>query len=534
MGDTNAAPGRPIVVIAEAIADEGVAALSDIATVVDRVGASRDELLVAMADASAIIVRSATKVDREMIDAAPDLAVIGRAGIGTDNIDLDAATERGVMVVNAPHANTISAAEHTMALLLAQARRVSEADASLRDGRWDRSRFQGVELHGKTLGILGLGKIGTLVAQRASSFGMRIIAYDPYVSAERARRLGVELLPLDDVLATADMVTVHLPRTAATENLIDADTIASMKDGARIINVARGGIVDERALAEAVASGKLGGAAVDVFETEPTTDSPVFAVPTITVTPHLGASTKEAQGKAGVAVAEAVASALQGELVPSAVNLDLGPAVSARVMPFIELAESLGRIFCALSRGLPSELAVTVKGEIAEEPTKPIALSALKGALAASSATPVSYVNTPLLAEARGVSVVERSQLEVDDYQSTVRLTGTVAGRKRSVAGTVMARKGPVLIGLDAYAIEVPMTAHMLLIRNADVPGCIGRVGTHLGEIGNNIADMVVGRAPDGSAAMMGIALDGPLGQADIEGLLALEGIEAARYVDLS
>ena len=284
MGDSTTT-NRPVVVIAEAIAPDGVAALADIADVVDRVGASRDDVLAAMPDASAIIVRSATKVDREMIERAPNLQVVGRAGIGTDNIDLDAATERGVMVVNAPHANTISAAEHTMALLLAQARRVPEADASLRDGRWDRSRFQGVELHGKVLGILGLGKIGTLVAQRASSFGMRIIAFDPYVSPERARRLGVEMMPLDEVLSTADMITVHLPRTDRTENLIDADAIATMRDGARIINVARGGIVDEQALADAVASGKLGGAAVDVFATEPTTDSPVFAVPEITVTP---------------------------------------------------------------------------------------------------------------------------------------------------------------------------------------------------------------------------------------------------------
>lgn len=525
---------RPSVIIAEAIAQEGIDALMGIADVIDLVGADRSQVLAAMKDASAIIVRSATKVDREMIEAAEGLMAIGRAGIGTDNIDLAAATERGVMVVNAPNANTISAAEHTMALILAQARRIAEADRSLREGRWDRSRFQGIELHGKVLGVLGLGKIGTLVAQRASAFGMRIIAYDPYVSSDRARRLGVTMLPLDDVLAQADVITVHLPRTPKTENLIDAAAIAKMKDGVRIVNVARGGIVSESDLAAAVISGKVGGAGVDVFETEPTTESPLFEVPEVTVTPHLGASTREAQGKAGIAVAEAVADALRGELVLSAVNLDLGPTVSPRMKPFIGLAEQLGKIFTAIAKGLPSELVVNVRGELAEDPVKPVALSALRGALAASSETPVSYVNAPLIAEARGVSVVEESQLDAEDYRTVIRITGEVNGRFRSVAGTHMARKGAVLVGVEGYRIEVPLTSHMLLIRNEDIPGCIGRVGTYLGDIGNNIADMVVGRSPGGTAAMMGVALDTGLTAEQVAGLLELEGIAAARYVDLS
>lgn len=523
----------PKVIIAEPIAQAGLDALAGTAEVVDLVGEGRDVIMDHIGEAAAIIVRSATKVDRSMIEAGPNLAVIGRAGIGTDNIDVTAATELGVMVVNAPNANTISAAEHTMALILAQARHVAEADRSLREGRWDRAKFQGMELHGKTLGVLGLGKIGTLVAQRASAFGMHIIAYDPYVSSDRARRLGVSMLTLEEVLATADIITIHLPRTPKTENLIEAGSIAGMKDGVRIVNVARGGIVNEADLAEAVESGKVGGAAIDVFATEPTTESPLFSTAKVTVTPHLGASTREAQGKAGIAVAEAVAQALRGELVLSAVNLDLGPAVSPTIKPFIGLAEQLGQIFTALAKGLPSTLTVTVRGEIAEESTKPIALSALKGALAASSEIPVSYVNAPLIADARGVSVIEESQLDVEDYQSIVRLSGEVNGRHRTVAGTYMARKGAVLVGLEGYAIEVPITTHMLLIRNEDVPGCIGRVGTYLGEKGYNIADMVVGRSPEGTAAMMGISLDSPLDRSHIAGLLALEGIAAARYVDL-
>ncbi len=526
--------GQPKVVIAEAIADGGIDYLKTSCDVVDAVGTSRDELLALVADASAIIVRSATQVDKEMLDAAPKLTVVGRAGIGVDNIDLDTATEKGVMVVNAPNANTISAAEHTMALLLAQARRIPEADKSLREGRWDRKKFKGVELHGKTLGVLGLGKIGTLVAQRASSFGMRIVAYDPYVSPDRAKRLGVEMLSLVDLFEVADMLTVHLPRTAQTENLINATTIEQMKDGVRIVNVARGGIVNEADLADAVRSGKVAGAAVDVFDTEPTTTSPLFDVPQIAVTPHLGASTVEAQDKAGIAVAEAVGDALGGELVLSAVNLDLGPQVSPSSMPFIRLAEQLGVIFAVFSKGLPSKMEVVTKGQLAGEPVKPFALAVLKGALSATCDTPVSYVNAPLIAVEHGVSVVEKRQKEVTDYQSTIRVSGVVDGRSRTVAGTFMERKGAVLIGVDGYAIEVPLTDHLLLVRNEDVPGCIGRVGTFLGEIGSNIADMVVGRGPDGTAAMMGIALDQPISQDNAAGLLALEGIAAARYIDLS
>jgi D-3-phosphoglycerate dehydrogenase len=521
------------VVVAEAISEAGIEALSATCTVVDLVGADRNAVLAALADASAIIVRSATQVDRELIEAAPKLEVVGRAGIGVDNIDLVAATEHGVLVVNAPNANTISAAEHTMALILAQARRIAEADRSLREGRWDRTKFEGMELHGKTLGVLGLGKIGTLVAQRASAFGMKIIAYDPYLSADRARRLGVDLLSLEAVFRASDVITVHLPRTTETENIIDAKAIAMMRDGVRIINVARGGIVNESDLAEAVRSGKVGGAAVDVFDVEPTTDSPLFGLPKVIVTPHLGASTREAQDKAGVAVAESVAEALAGNLVLSAVNLDLGATVSHTVKPFLALAEQLGRIFVVQAKGLPNELTVTAMGQLASEPVKPLALSALKGLLTGTSEETVSYVNAPLIAEAKGVHVVEESQPEVEDYQSVIRLTGIVDGQVRTIAGTSMTRKGSVLTGVDGYAIEVPLTNHMLLVRNDDSPGCIGRVGSYLGERGHNIADMVVGRASDGSGAMMGIALEAVLDATELTGLLDLDGISAVRYIDL-
>jgi D-3-phosphoglycerate dehydrogenase len=525
---------RHKVVIAEQIAEAGIESLAKSCDVVILVGEPRDRVIAEMATASALIVRSATSVDEEMIVAAPNLAVIGRAGIGVDNIDVEAATKHGVMVVNAPDANTISAAEHTMALILAQARHVARADRSLREHRWDRKEFVGVELHGKTLGILGLGKIGTYVAQRAAAFGMRIIAFDPYVSSDRARRLDVEMMPLDDVLSSADFITIHLPRTAQTENLINAESIAGMKDGVRIVNVARGGIVSEADLAEAIVAGKIAGAAVDVFDSEPKTESPLFDLPQVTVTPHLGASTHEAQEKAGVSVAESVAQALAGEMVLSAVNVDLGAPASPELKPYIRLTEQLGKIFTALAKGLPDELTVTVRGECAEEPTEPIRLSALKGALAASSEIPVSYVNAAHLAESLGMAVVAESQLDVDDYQSVIRLTGEVGGRHRTIAGTYMERKGAVLVGVDGYAIEVPLTDHMLLVRNDDTPGTIGRIGTYLGDRGYNISDMVVGRKPGGAGAMMGIALDTPMTEADVAGILTLTGIAATRYIDLT
>ena len=527
------APTRFKVVVAEPIAEQGIAVLRERCAVVDTIGSNRDDLLAELADADALIVRSGTKVDAELISSSTRLRVIGRAGIGVDNIDLQAATRAGVLVVNAPDANAISAAEHTMALLLAQARHVPRADASLREGKWDRSRFRGVELHGKTLGILGLGRIGTLVAQRAAAFGMKILAYDPYISEERSRRAGVELADLDTVVAEADFLAVHLPRTRATEGLISADTFAKMKPGARLINAARGGIVDETALAEAVRSGQIAGAAVDVFADEPTTSSPLFELDDVVVTPHLGASTEEAQGKAGIAVATAVVDALAGDFVLSAVNLDVGPDVTGEVKPYLPLAESLGQIFVAFSRGLPDELTVSAQGRLADSPVRPLALAALRGALQGISEEAVSYVNARMLAEAHGVEVRELSTPESAVYRAMVQLTGVVKGKRRVVAGTIMARKGPVLIEVDEYEMELPITDHMLLIRTEDVPGMIGKIGTYLGDIGVDIADMVVGRHRAGGA-MMGLCIDRPLDDESVVKLMDLGGVAAARSIELS
>jgi D-3-phosphoglycerate dehydrogenase len=420
-----------------------------------------------------------------------------------------------------------------MALLLAQARRVAEADRTLRGGAWERKNLKGVELHGKTLGILGLGRIGTLVAQRASAFGMKLIAFDPFVSDDRAARIGARVADLDTVLAESDFVTIHLPRTTDTEGLIDAGALSRMKPDARLVNVARGGIVDEAALAEAISSGRIGGAAVDVFATEPTTDSPLFSLPQVVVTPHLGASTHEAQDKAGLAVAGAVLAALAGELVPSAVNLSLGGGVGDEVRPYVDLAERLGRIFAGFSFGLPAELAVSARGRDLEDSLGPIALGATKGAMAVVSAEPVSYVNAPILAARHGMVIRREALPEAEDYRSVVRLTGVVAGVDRVIAGSVMAHRGPVLVEVDGYEIEFPMADHMMLVRNSDTPGVIGRVGTALGDAGINISDMAVGRGPM-EGAMMGMSVDRSIGDALLTHIRSLDGVLAARYISLA
>jgi len=522
---------KPKVVVAEEIADAGIAALLEHCEVDLAVGLDRPDLFRRLADARGLLVRSATQVDAEMIAAAPKLDVIGRAGIGVDNIDLDAATAAGVLVVNAPHANVISAAEHTMALILALARRIPEADTSLRGGEWKRSQLGGVEIHGKVLGVLGLGKIGTLVSERAKAFGMKVIAYDPFVSDDRARRVGVDLLDLDEVLAAADFLTVHLPRNRHTEAMLDAEAFKKMKSSARVINVARGGIVVEADLAAALRSGELGGAAIDVYATEPMTSSPLFDAPSIVMTPHLGASTSEAQDKAGIAVAESIAATLRGELVLTGVNLDLGPNVPPELSEFLPVAVQLGRVFVGLANGVPQDFTVIAEGAISEFSVKPLVLAALKGALSSVTDRPVTYVNAQSIASSRGIVVHEMARASTDAYQSSIRITGTVDGVDRVVAGTATAHKGPVLTEVDGYFIEVRLGGNTLIVRNDDTPGVIGRLGGYLGENDINISDMVVGRSGD-EAAMMGVRVDGRITEDQLAGIERLDGILAVHYFE--
>ena len=425
------------------------------------------------------------------------------------------------MVVNAPQSNIVSAAEHTMALLLAQARNVPQAHAALKAGRWERSQWEGVELDGKTLGIIGLGRIGKLVAQRAQAFGLRLLAYDPFVGPERARHMGVELVGLEQVVAESDFLTIHLPRTRETVGLVGKELLALAKPTLRVINVARGGIVDEEALAWAVREGVIAGAALDVFATEPTTESPLFELDSVVVTPHLGASTREAQDKAGETIAEMVLLALAGEFVPFAVNVNAAEA-SETVRPFLALAERLGRLFTSLAEGVPSTVEVCYEGQIADYDTRILTLATLKGLFGGVSEDPVTYVNAPTLAREHGVEIREVNCNTPVDHMNLI----TIRGGDHDIAGTLGGRRGEArIVTLDGHATDVPPATNMLVVRNDDRPGMIGVVGTVLGEAGINIADMDVGRTPTPGSALMVIATTTPVPWSLIDQLRGTPGI---------
>ncbi|HEV8564403.1 MAG TPA: phosphoglycerate dehydrogenase [Actinomycetota bacterium] len=461
----------------------------------------------------ALVVRSQTQVTEEVLAAAEHLKVVARAGIGVDNVDVEAATRRGVMVVNAPQSNVVSAAEHTIALLLAQARNVPQADADLKAGRWERAKWQGVELAGKTLGVVGLGRVGALVASRALAFGMRVIAYDPYVTSDRAKEMGVDVMPtLEALLVQADFVTIHLPRTSDTERLIGAHELSLMKRGARLINTARGGIVDEHALAKALEDGHLAGVALDVFEEEPTTDSPLFGFDSVVVTPHLGASTIEAQDKAGLTVAEMVRLALKGEFVPYAVNVSAGAEVSEIVRPFVSLAERLGALLVGLSEGGVRSLECAYLGRIAEADTRVLTLAILKGVLRSVVNEPVSFVNAPMLARERGLVLSEMRSTVSQDYVSLISLRAETEGGPVSVGGTLVGKKNNErVMQVWDFDVEIAPAEHMVFFVYRDRPGVIGRVGTILGDHGVNIATMEVGRKSEGGDALMGLTVDAPV-----------------------
>ncbi|MDQ1357458.1 MAG: D-3-phosphoglycerate dehydrogenase / 2-oxoglutarate reductase [Acidimicrobiaceae bacterium] len=531
------------VLVTEEIAERGLATLRAAGHDVDvRLGLSATELLVAVAGAAALVIRSETKVTAAVIEAGHGLVVVGRAGIGLDNVDVAAATRRGVMVVNAPRSNILSAAEHTLALLLAQARNIPQAHAALTAGRWERSRWEGVEVHGKTLGIVGLGRVGALVAQRAHAFGMRLVAFDPYVAPERAKQMGVELLSLEDVVRQADFLTVHLPKTSETIGLIGADLLAQAKPDLRVINTARGGIVDEAALASAVASGAIAGAAIDVFSSEPMVSSPLFELPSVVVTPHLGASTKEAQDKAGISIAEQVELALAGEFVPYAVNIGAA-AASETVRPFLPLAERLGRLFGLLAGELAPVLEIEYEGQLAEYDTRILTLSVLKGLFSAATDEPVSFVNAPQLAEERGLSVRATTALASQDYVNLI----TLRGGSHALSGTLFGMRGePKIVMVDDHDIELPFARSMLVVRNDDRVGMVAVVAEILRDAGMNIVDLKLGRSRGGSGAagraegraegagvggrtaMMALSFEEPVKPGVVEALLAEPGILGA------
>jgi len=506
------APGTLRILVAEAIAPEGVAALEARHAVDVRTGLSAEQLREVVGGYDALIVRSGVEVDAALIAAGTRLQVIGRAGVGVDNVDLEAATRAGITVVNAPTGNTIAAAEHTVALLLALARRVPAADASLRRGEWSRSKLQGVQLRGRTLGIIGLGKIGMAVAERARGFGMTLLGSDPFVTAEQASLRGVELVPLETLLERSDAITVHVPLTRGTTSLIDAKAIARMQPGAFVLNVARGGIVDEKALADALREGRLGGAGIDVFEQEPPAGSPLLDVPNTVLTPHLGASTVEAQVAVAEEIAEQVLDVLDGRPAQYAVNAPLLSAEAEQTIgPYLPLAETLGRFLAQLARGGVGTLTIELAGDLARTESGPLTAAALRGLLETSTTERVNLVNAAILAKGRGITVVERKTADAGGFSAAITLRAAASGSHRAeetAVGGTLAGGEMRIVRLNAYRLDMAAEDRMLITRHQDRPGTIGRLGQLLGRADVNISSMHVARTAPRADALMVVSVD--------------------------
>ncbi|MEN9687445.1 MAG: hypothetical protein RL381_457 [Actinomycetota bacterium] len=526
---------KPVVLIAEELSAATLDALGPDFEVRNCDGANRAELLAALgAGVDAVLIRSATKMDAEAIAAAKGLKVIARAGVGLDNVDIPAATAAGVMVVNAPTSNIVSAAELAISLLLASARFISPAHAALKNGKWARSKYTGAELFEKTLGVVGFGRIGQLVAHRMQAFGMNVIAYDPYLQPAKAAQLGVELVDLDDLLKRSDFITIHLPKTKETANLIGVEALKKVKKEVRIINAARGGVLDEAALYDAITEGRVAGAGLDVYVTEPCTDSPLFQLDQVVATPHLGASTDEAQERAGIAVAISVRKALAGELVPDAVNVK-GGAIHDEIRPSLPLVEKMAQIATAIAGETPVSMEITVKGDIAGHDSSVLAISALKGALTASGCEDVTYVNAPGLATERGVTSSVTTTPDSPEYRSMISLHAALAnGKSIKVDGTLMGiRKVEKIIAVDGFDLDLPPTENLLFLRYADKPGVVGAVGNALGNAKINIAGMQVARESAGGNALMAITVDSAVSDAVADAVKKETGAELVRSVTL-
>jgi D-3-phosphoglycerate dehydrogenase len=526
---------KPVVLIAEELSAATLDALGPDFEVRNCDGANRDELLAALgAGVDAVLIRSATKMDAEAIAAAKGLKVIARAGVGLDNVDIPAATAAGVMVVNAPTSNIVSAAELAISLLLASARFISPAHAALRNGKWARSKYTGAELFEKTLGIIGFGRIGQLVAHRMQAFGMHVVAYDPYLQPARAAQLGVELVELDELLKRSDFITIHLPKTKETANLIGVEALKKVKPSVRIINAARGGVLDEAALYDAITEGRVAGAGLDVFSTEPCTDSPLFQLDQVVATPHLGASTDEAQERAGIAVAVSVRKALAGELVPDAVNVK-GGAIHDEIRPSLPLVEKMAQIATAMAGELPVSMEITVKGDISGHDSSVLAISSLKGALCATGCEDVTYVNAPGLASERGVSATVTTTADSPEYRSMISLHAALSnGKSIKVDGTLMGiRKVEKIIAIDGFDLDLPPTDNLLFLRYTDKPGVVGAVGNALGKAQINIAGMQVAREAEGGKALMALTVDTSVADSVVESLKSETGAELVRAVSL-
>ncbi|GGL85029.1 phosphoglycerate dehydrogenase [Nakamurella endophytica] len=503
---------QPVVLIAEKLAPSAIAELGPDVEVRHVDGADRSALLPALAEADAVMIRSATTIDAEALAAAPRLKVVARAGIGLDNVDVPAATARGVLVVNAPQSNIITAAEHALALLLAVARQIPAAHASVAAGEWKRSSFEGVEIADKTVGVVGLGRIGQLFAARIAAFGTTVIAYDPYLQPARAAALGVQLVDLATLLRRADIISIHLPRTPETLGLIGAAELATVKPNLLLVNAARGGLVDEQALADALTEGRVAGAGIDVYVKEPmAADNPLRTAPNIVLTPHLGASTREAQDKAGTAVARSVKLALRGDFVPDAVNVQAAGPVADELRPWIPLVTRLGEILTAVGGTVPAQVAVEVRGDLAAVDTSILQLAAVRGIFGPVITDAVTFVNAPALAAEHGVTLTGTATEETGDYRSQVTLRGAMPdGSVRSVSGTLSGeRQVAKLIEINGRHFDLRAEGDLVLVAYADRPGVMGTVGALLGAAGVNILAAQISQEMSGQASIMVLRVDG-------------------------
>ena len=524
------------VLVLDNVAEKAVKILSEggIEAIVNNNKMTEEELCGIIGEYDGVIVRSATKITAPVIAAGKNLKIIGRAGVGVDNIDIPAATNAGLVVVNAPDGNTIAATEQTLALMLGLARNLPQAHKDLKEGKWNRKEYTGVELRGKVLGLIGLGRIGTAVAKRAQAFEMKTIGFDPMVSPDAAAANGIEFKPMADVIKEADFLSLHIPKTKESLNLISKDTIATMKDGARIINVARGGVVNEEDLYEAVKSGKLAGAALDVFAAEPTTESPLFELNKVVVAPHLGASTKEAQVNVALDVAEEFVSVLvKGEMAKNAVNLaPIKPDVLAAIKPFLILAEKLGRFQSQLATGTIKSIKIKYSGELAKVEVAPLTTTFLKGFLEPMVEDSVNFVNAPILAKERGIVVEEVKSAEAGDYTELITVTVASEGVKE-LAGTLFGKDDPRIVMIDGYRIDVVPAGNILVVPHEDKPKIIGPVANLIGEHNINIAGMQVGRKMVGGKAIMMLAVDAPLPDATLAEIAKVNGVTDVKMVTL-
>ncbi|MDQ2800150.1 MAG: phosphoglycerate dehydrogenase [Armatimonadota bacterium] len=526
----------PKVLVSDPIAPEGIEILKRVAEVDVKTGLSPDELAAIIGDYDALAVRSETKVTGEIIAKAAKLKIIGRAGVGVDNIDVEAATKRGILVVNSPEGNTVAAAELTVAMLLALARSIPQADQSLRGGKWDRKKFMGSEVYNKTLGVIGLGKIGKEVAKRCQSFEMRVLGYDPYLKPEQAEALGIKLVDLDTLYKDSDYITVHVPKTKETSGMINAEKLALMKPTVRLINCARGGIIDEAALADAAKSGKIGGAAIDVFSTEPApADNPLIGVPNIITTPHLGASTEEAQINVALDIAEQIVDVLNGKPARAAVNMpSVSADVLARIQPYLTLAEKIGSLHAQLTSTNIEEVEVIYSGDFENLPIVHLTRAVLKGLLEPIVPESVNYVNAPTLAASRGIKVTESRTPAGESHSCLLTVRKRSKSSEREICGTVLGPDNIRIVHIDGYRVDIRPEGPMLVTMHTDRPGIIGKVGMTLGDAGINIAGMHVGRESGvGSRAIMVLKLDTPIPDPVLRQIVQIEGMEAARLVQL-